>query len=48
METGETLEFSSIIAIVKYFKSLDITMDRNKIGKILNTDESYNGYIFQK
>lgn len=48
METGETLEFPSIIAIVKYFKSLDITMDRNKIAKILNTGESYNGYIFQK
>ena len=48
METGETLEFPSIIAIVKHFKSLDIIKDKNKIAKNLNTGESYNGYIFQK
>lgn len=48
VETGETLEFPSIIAIVKHFKSLDIIKDKNKIAKNLNTGESYNGYIFQK
>jgi hypothetical protein len=48
VETGETLEFPSIIAIVNHFKPLNITMDRNKIAKILKTGESYNGYIFQK
>lgn len=48
VETGETLEFPSIISMVNYFKSLNITMDRNKIGKLLNTGKPYNGYIFIK
>lgn len=48
IETGETLEFSSILAIVKYFKDQSIIVDRNKIAKILNTGEAYKGYIFIK
>lgn len=46
IETGETLEFGSITAIVSYFKTLNIVMDRNKIAKLVNTDESYKGYLF--
>lgn len=48
VETGETLEFPSIISMVNHFKYLNITMDRNKIGKLLNTGKPYNGYIFIK
>lgn len=46
IETGKTLEFGSITAIVSYFKTLNIVMDRNKIAKLVNTDESYKGYLF--
>lgn len=46
VETGETLEFSSILATVNYFKNQSITVDRNKIAKILNTGEAYKGYVF--
>lgn len=46
IETEETMEFPSITAIVNYFKTLNIVMDRNKIAKIINTGESYKGYLF--
>ena len=46
VDTGKTLEFSSIIAIVNHFKTINITMDRNKIAKLLNTGEVYKGYLF--
>lgn len=48
VETGKTLEFSSIINIVNHFKTVNITMDRNKITKIVNTGELYKGYLFIK
>lgn len=34
------------MSIVNYFKTLNITMDRNKIAKIVNTNKSYKGYLF--
>lgn len=46
IETGKTQQFSSITAIVNYFKTLSIVMDRNKIAKLINTSESYKGYLF--
>lgn len=46
IETGKTQEFPSIMSIVNYFKTLNITMDRNKIAKIVNTNKSYKGYLF--
>jgi hypothetical protein len=48
IETGETIEFPSIISIVNHFKLMDQIFDRNKIAKILNTDQPYHGYIFTK
>lgn len=48
IETGETIEFSSIIAIVNHFKLKDKIFDRNKIAKVLNTNQPYHGYIFTK
>lgn len=48
VKTGETMEFPSIVSIVNKFKTLNITMDRNKIAKIWNTGKHYNGYIFIK
>lgn len=48
IETEEILEFPSILATVNYFKNNNITVDRNKIAKILNTGEVYKGYIFIK
>jgi hypothetical protein len=47
-ETGEIFEFSSIIATVRYFKSKNITVDRNIIAKCLNTNKPYKGYIYSK
>lgn len=46
IETGKTQVFSSITAMVNYFKTLSIVMDRNKITKIINTNKSYKGYLF--
>lgn len=46
--TGKIKKFSSIIDIIKHFKNKNIIMDRNKIAKVLNTGESYKGYIFIK
>lgn len=46
IERGGTREFPSITAIVNYFKTLNIVMDRNKIAKLINTGESYKGYLF--
>ncbi len=34
------MEFSSIISIINHFKIKNLTMDRNKIAKILNTAPS--------
>lgn len=48
IETGETVEFSSIIAIVNHFKLMDKIFDRNKIAKVLNTNQPYHGHIFTK
>lgn len=63
IETGETIEFPSIIAIVNHFKLMNKIFDpsgpgprslclgpkgRNKIAKVLNTDQPYHGYIFTK
>nr|YP_010121860.1 GIY-YIG endonuclease [Monilinia fructicola]QRF72236.1 GIY-YIG endonuclease [Monilinia fructicola]QYB19428.1 GIY-YIG endonuclease [Monilinia fructicola]QYB19489.1 GIY-YIG endonuclease [Monilinia fructicola]QYB19551.1 GIY-YIG endonuclease [Monilinia fructicola]QYB19613.1 GIY-YIG endonuclease [Monilinia fructicola] len=48
VETEKILKFSSIIDIVNHFKTMNITMDRNKITKIVNTDEVYKGYLFKK
>ena len=47
IERGKTQEFPSITAIVNYFKTLNIIMDRNKIAKLINTSESYKGYLFK-
>lgn len=46
VESGEIIEFPSILAAVNYFKYNNITIDRNKISKILNTNEIYKGHIF--
>lgn len=48
VDTGKTVEFSSIVATVKYFKSNNIIMDRNQIAKVLNSGIAYKGYIFIK
>ena len=48
IETEEILEFPSILSAVDYFKNNNITVDRNKISKILNTNEIYKGYTFIK
>lgn len=48
IETGKTIEFPSIIAIVNHFKLMDKIFDRNRIAKVLNTDQPYHGYIFTK
>lgn len=48
VESGETMEFSSIMAIVRHFKDQNIILDRNKISKALSTGEPYKGYIFLK
>ena len=42
------MELSCIISIINHFKFKNITMDRNKIAKILNTAISYKGYILTK
>ena len=44
--TGVTYNFPSITSLVKYFDSIDIKANRNKIASCLNTNESYLGYTY--
>lgn len=46
--TGETREFSSIMATVKYLESINIKTDRNLISKHLDTGKVYKGYVYYK
>lgn len=47
--TGEELNFSSIISVVKYLeKNKNVTINRNKIAKCLDTNTSYMGYTYYK
>lgn len=46
MNQEKPWNLGGITAIVSYFKTLNIVMDRNKIAKLVNTDESYKGYLF--
>jgi hypothetical protein len=44
--TGVTHNFPSITSLVKYFDSINIKANRNKIASCLNTNESYSGYTY--
>ena len=44
--TGVTHNFPSITSLVKYFDSINIKANRNKIASCLNTNESYLGYTY--
>ena len=44
--TGVIYNFSSITSLVKYFDSLNIKANRNKIASCLNTNESYLVYTY--
>jgi hypothetical protein len=44
--TGVIYNFSSITSLVKYFDSINIKANRNKIASCLNTNESYLGYTY--
>ena len=44
--TGVTQHFPSITSLVKYFDSINIKANRNKIASCLNTNESYLGYTY--
>lgn len=44
--TGITLNFPSITSLVKYFDSINIKANRNKIASCLNTNDSYLGYTY--
>jgi hypothetical protein len=44
--TGVISHFPSITSLVKYFDSINIKANRNKISSCLNTNESYLGYTY--
>lgn len=48
VNTGKSMEFSSIISVVKHLKSINILTDRNRISKYLYTGKSYKGYFYYK
>jgi predicted DNA-binding protein YlxM (UPF0122 family) len=48
VKTGEYSKFSSILAVVKYLKSINIKSDRNLISKYLDTGKAYKGFFFNK
>ena len=48
LQTKQTTKFDSIKEAVLYLKHNNITVDRNKISKILNTGKEYKGYLFFK
>ena len=44
--TGVIYNFPSITSLVKYFDSINIKANRNKIASCINTNESYLGYTY--
>ena len=44
--TGVISNFPSITSLVKYFDSINIKANRNRIATRLNTNESYLGYTY--
>ena len=46
VQSGETINFPSIVAAGKYLESKDNKVSIPTIGRNLNTGEATNGYVF--